>query len=72
MKEKEKLFTELTFESNENENEEKLFAAPRWTEYQNVKPLNIHIPPTEKDKENGEKFIKFIEEQIKKEEQNNK
>ena len=70
MKEKEKLFTALTFESNENE--EKLFTAPRWNEYQDVKPLNIHIPPTEKDKENGEKFIKFIEDQIKKEEQKDK
>lgn len=69
MKEEEKLFTALTYE---NKNKEKLFTAPRWNEYQDVKPLNIHISPTEEDKKKVEEFRMFIDEKIKKEEQNNK
>lgn len=48
-------------------NKEKLFTAPRWNEYQDVKPLNIYVRPTEKDKKEAEEFRKFIDEKIKKE-----
>lgn len=65
MNENEKLFIALT----SDEEAEKLFTSPRWTEYQDVKPLNIYVPPTEEDKRNVEEFRKYIDEKIEKEEE---
>ncbi len=50
--------------------EKELFQDPRWTEYQDVKPLKIKVPFTEKDKKNIEEFRKFIDEKAKKDTKN--
>ncbi|MCI9434770.1 MAG: hypothetical protein HFI86_05840 [Bacilli bacterium] len=43
------------------------FKSDKWLYYQNVKPLNIYVEPTEKDKRDVEEFRKFIDEKIKNE-----
>ena len=46
---------------------EELFKSKRWTEYQDVKVLNIKVKPTEEDKKKVEEFRKFIDKKIEKE-----
>lgn len=46
---------------------EELFKSKRWTEYQDVKVLNIKAKATEEDKKKAEEFRKFIDKKIEKE-----
>lgn len=51
---------------------DKSFKSDKWLYYQNVKPLNIYVEPTEEDKKKVEEFRKFIDEKIKKKEDTKK
>jgi hypothetical protein len=40
---------------------DELFKSKRWTEYQDVEPLNITVPRTDEDEKKIEDFRKFID-----------
>lgn len=54
------------------EKKEKPFSAPRWNEYQSVKPLKIYVKPTEETKKKVEDFRQFINKKIEQEEDTKK
>lgn len=46
---------------------EEMFKSKRWTEYQDVKVLNIKVKPTVEDKKKAEEFRKFVDKKTEKE-----